>query len=55
MDLVVMGDDVEGIDSEDWSGEEEVSLDGGKYVGYGKVCCRFFFNQEEYFLLFLME
>ena len=36
MDLVVMGDDVEVIDSEDWSEEEEVSLDEGNYVGDGK-------------------
>ena len=36
MDVVVMGDDVEVIDREDCSEEEEVSLGGGKYVGDGK-------------------
>ena len=47
MDLVVMGDDVKSIDSKDWSEEEEVSLDGGKYVGDGKLCGPVFLNQEE--------
>ena len=42
MVLVMMEDDVEVIDSEDWSEEEEVSLDGGKYVGDGKWCGRVF-------------
>ena len=36
MDVVVMGDDVEVIDREDCSEEEEVLLGGGKYVGDGK-------------------
>ena len=54
MDVVVMGDNVEIIDGEDWSEEEEISLGGGKYVGDDKWCGRVFFNQDEYFLLFLM-
>ena len=44
MDLVVMEDDVEFIDSEDWSEEEEVSFDGGKYVGDSKLCRHVFFE-----------
>ena len=36
MDVVVMGDDVEVIDREDCSEEEEVLLGEGKYVGDGK-------------------
>ena len=31
MDVVMVGDDVEVVDREDWSEEEEVSLGGGKY------------------------
>ena len=42
MDLVQMGDDVEVIHSKDWSEENEVSLDGGKYVGDDKLCGRVF-------------
>ena len=42
MDVVVMGDDVEVMDREDWSEEEEMSLGGGKYVGDDKWCGRVF-------------
>ena len=47
IDVVVMGDDVEVKDREDWSEEEEVSLGGGKYFGDGKWCGRVFWNQDE--------
>ena len=36
LDVFVMGDDVEVIDGEDCSEEEEVLLGEGKYVGDGK-------------------
>ena len=47
MDAVVMEDDMEVIDRDDWSEEEEVSLGGGKYVDDGKWCVRVFLNQDE--------
>ena len=37
IELCVLGEDSEEVDIKDWSEEEEVSLDGGWYVGDGKV------------------
>ena len=48
-DLVVMGDDVKGIYSEDWSEEEEVSPDRRKYVDDGKLYSRVFLIKKNKF------
>ena len=47
--------DVEEIDFEDWTEDEEVSFGGGRYIGVGKLFGLVFLNQEEWVLLFLME
>ena len=36
--------DVEELDCEDWSDEKDVSLDGGRYVGIGKLIGLVFFE-----------
>ena len=42
--IIVLVGDVEEIDFEDWSEEEEVSLGGGRYVGVGKLFGLVFFE-----------
>ena len=44
IDIIVLVGDVEEIDCEDWSEEKEVSLDGGRYVGVGKLIGLVFFE-----------
>ena len=44
VNIFVLKGDVEEIDFEDWTDEEEVSLGGGRYIGIGKLFGLIFFE-----------